>query len=170
MTRTPGSARGAAGNGGPYRHHGPEVRAEALRLVAAGVNDCEIARRLGVARTTIRDWRRPTYVSRRPRAAICPRCWRPSTPISFTPDDYAELLGLNLGDGCISSDGCAFVNRTGRYEYLSYGFANLSVDILDLFEATCLAVGLRPRRYATAIRLNRREDASRLLAHVGLKS
>ena len=36
--------------------------------------------------------------------------------------------------GCIRSDGCVFVNRTGRYEYLSYGFTNYSSDILDLFE------------------------------------
>jgi hypothetical protein len=248
--------------------HGPEVRQEALRLVAAGVNDCEIARRLGVARTTVRDWRRPRYVPKRPRGEIqtCPRCWRPSTPIAFTPEDYAELLALYLGDGyinrlarcqrlrifldaryativreteelltrcfptnpvrrvlfhegaevvldvynqhlvclfpqhgagkkhtreivleqwqqqlvdaapwaflrgCIRSDGCAFVNRTGPYEYLSYGFANRSVQILDLFEATCVALGLRPRRYATSIRLNRRDDAARLLQHVGIKS
>jgi hypothetical protein len=39
--------------------------------------------------------------------------------------------------GCIRSDGCVFVNRTGRYEYLSYGFANYSADILDLVESTC---------------------------------
>ena len=72
--------------------------------------------------------------------------------------------------GCIRSDGCVFVNRTGRYEYLSYGFANYSSDILDLVESTCLAQGLRPRRYATAIRLNRREDVARLLEHVGVKA
>ena len=28
--------------------------------------------------------------------------------------------------GCIRSDGSVFVNRTGRYEYLSYDFCNLS--------------------------------------------
>ena len=39
--------------------------------------------------------------------------------------------------GCIRSDGCVFINRTGRYEYLSYGFTNYSPDILDLFESTC---------------------------------
>ena len=72
--------------------------------------------------------------------------------------------------GCIRSDGCVFVNRTGRYEYLSYGFANHSSDILDLVETTCLEQGLRPRRYARAIRLNRREDVARLLEHVGVKS
>ena len=50
--------------------------------------------------------------------------------------------------GCIRSDGCAFVNRTGRYEYLSYDFTNLSTDILDAVRADLHAVGLRPRRYA----------------------
>jgi hypothetical protein len=243
--------------------HGPEIREEALRLVAAGVNDCEIARRLGVPRSTVRDWRRPRYFARFDR---CPRCWGRLRPLSWRDADYAELLGLYLGDGhiselartqrlricldsqypaivseadallrrcfphnlvgqvrfhdgaetvlhvysghlsclfpqhgpgkkhdrrieleawqqaivdsapwaflrgCIRSDGCVFINRTGRYEYLSYGFANYSSDILDLFESICLAQGLRPRRYARAIRLNRRDDVARLLEHVGTKS
>jgi hypothetical protein len=32
----------------------------------------------------------------------CPRCWRAARPIRFTPEDYCELLGLYLGDGCLS--------------------------------------------------------------------
>ena len=33
---------------------------------------------------------------------ICPRCWRGvRRPFGFTDDDYAELLGLYLGDGHI---------------------------------------------------------------------
>jgi hypothetical protein len=83
--------------------HPPEVRAEALALVEAGVNDCEISRRLGIPRGTIRDWRRPTYVPRRTvPLETCPRCWQAAKPIRFTVDDYAELLGLYLGDGYIS--------------------------------------------------------------------
>ena len=39
--------------------HPPEVKQEALRLVAEGLNDCEIGRRLGIPRRTIRDWRAP---------------------------------------------------------------------------------------------------------------
>ena len=72
--------------------------------------------------------------------------------------------------GCIRSDGCVFINRTGPYEYLSYDFSNHSQDILDLFVATCAAVGLRPRRYPRHIRLYRRGDVAALVEHVGLKS
>ena len=54
--------------------------------------------------------------------------------------------------GCIRTDGCVFVNRTGRYEYLSYEFSNLSRDIVDLFMDTCESLGLRPRRYRRYVR------------------
>jgi transposase-like protein len=83
--------------------HPPEVKAEALALAQAGLNDCEVSRRLGIPRGTIRDWRRPSYVSRRTTPLErCPRCWRSAKPMRFTADDYSELLGLYLGDGCIS--------------------------------------------------------------------
>jgi hypothetical protein len=229
--------------------HEAQKRGAALALVEQGFNDCEIARRLGIPRTTVRDWRRPTYFA---NFDICPRCWLRLRPLAFSDADYAELLGLYLGDGhistlartqrlrifldskytavvddaeallrqcfpnnpvgralveCVSSrstvrarnttarscsspgsaassmrrrgSSCAGASaRTAassstapaRYEHLSYGFANHSSDILDLFEATCLRQGLRPRRYAQAIRLNRREDVARLIEHVGVKS
>ena len=213
----------------------------------------------------MRDWRRPRYEPVARFVDSCARCWRPMTDVHFTPDDYAELLGLYLGDGhiselartqrlrlsldsrhpeiiadckallgrclpanrngsvladrgltsvlrvypqhlaclvpstgrakkhdrtielepwqwaivrlapwrflrgCIRSDGCVFVNRTGRYEYLSYDFSNLSTGILDAFVATCEIVGLRPRRYTKHVRLNRRDDVRQLVAHVGVK-
>ena len=72
--------------------------------------------------------------------------------------------------GCIRSDGCVFVNRTGRYEYLSYDFANHSDDILGLFEEVCLELGLRPRRTSRRVRLNRRGDVARLVDNIGLKA
>ena len=241
-----------------------ETKNEALRLAGLGLNDCEIARRLEVPRTTVRDWRKPRYVPRdRP---ACPLCGERSRPVvlerSRTPscsastwgtgtsrtclersgygsssdtrypaivDDAARLIQTLLpanrvrrmlaeqgrmavvwsysshlsclfpqhGDGkkheraivlepwqrdlvaaapwallrgLIRSDGCVFVNRTGRYEYLSYEFANRSADILDLCEQTCRSVGLRPRRYARAIRLYRREDVALLVDHEGVKA
>jgi len=49
------------------------------------------------------DWRRPTYVPRREYSLeTCPRCWLAAKPMRFTDDDYAELLAMYLGDGCIS--------------------------------------------------------------------
>jgi hypothetical protein len=245
--------------------HPPAVREHALELVRSGLNDCEVARRTGLSRTTIRDWRRPRYRPRGPVRSPCPRCWSPSLHMSFEPEDYAELLGLYLGDGhvvqlartcrfrlfldsrhteivlqsrallrrcfphhavgtvlghegrmtvlsvhsshmccvfpqhgpgmkhtrairleawqktlvgrapwhllkgLIRSDGCSFMNRTGPYEYLSYGFSNHSTDIIDLFCETCDALGLEYRRYACAVRINRRSSVARLEAKIGVK-
>jgi hypothetical protein len=81
--------------------HDLEVRQRALDLIAAGVNDCEVSRRLGVARTTVRHWRWAKERNAPPRAQ-CWRCWRPTRRIVSTAADYAELLGLYLGDGHIS--------------------------------------------------------------------
>lgn len=243
--------------------HATETRLQALELAAAGVNDCEISRRLGVPRATVRDWRAPRYVPA--KRSLCPRCWKWCRPIVMSSDDYAELLGLYLGDGCISrlgrtysfrlsldaahpgvlsrsadllrrcfpanpltevrvrgsgavvlcvysahapclfpqhgpgkkhtrritlepwqqalvdeapwaflrglinSDGCYFVNVTGRYAYPSYGFSNHSPDILDLFAATCDKVGIEYRRYERSIRVNRRASVTRLEQRVGRK-
>ena len=249
--------------------HPPETKREALALIAAGHNDCEVSRRLGIPRGTIRDWRRPTYVPKGTRE-LCPRCWHPARPMRFTPGDYSELLGLYLGDGCISegprtqhlritldakypgiiasadallsrclvanrvgrvlapgcvhlsvhskhlsclfpqhgpgpkhlrtiqleswqvelleqepwaflrgcinSDGCCFVNRTGRYEYLSYDFSNMSADIVRLFSFACDLVKVKYRiahgngRGLWDVRINRRASVAAMFEHVGRKA
>jgi hypothetical protein len=66
------------------------------QLIAAGVNDCAIARETGIPRRTVCDWRRGTR-SKRPRDACGTHDFStiPSAP-------YAYLLGLYLGDGYIS--------------------------------------------------------------------
>jgi Homeodomain-like domain len=77
------------------------------RLVADGLNDCEIARHTGIPRSTVRDWRRgvrgatAAVRQRRRRAHSCAVCLGrdPSPPAS----KYAYLLGMYLGDGCISA-------------------------------------------------------------------
>ena len=247
--------------------HPASTRQQALALAAEGVNDCEIARRLGVPRATVRDWRRPRYVPQTNRGrGICPRCWRPMRRLAFSAADYAELLGLYLGDGhistsartqmlrlsldakyptvndetealprrcfpenrvgrvlfdrgstvvlyvynrhlsclfpqagpgkkheraivleswqaeqvaaapwpflrgCIRSDGCAFVNRTGPYEYLSYDFYNLSAPIRELFADVCRSLGLACRPAGNRVRINRRESVELMLEHVGVKT
>jgi hypothetical protein len=86
------------------------VRQAALDLVAQRLDDCEVGRRLGVPRRAVRDWRVPPYVPRDGGrvGAKCFRSWRPTSPVLFTPDDCAELLGLYLGDGAHHADGaCA---------------------------------------------------------------
>lgn len=78
----------------------------ALELIKAGVNDCEVGRRLGIPRGTVRDWRvglaagsggRTKEWSGR-RTGTCFRCdggW-------IDDEAYAYLLGIYLGDGCLS--------------------------------------------------------------------
>jgi hypothetical protein len=249
--------------------HPREIREAALELINAGHNDCEISRMLGIPRRTIADWRRPTYLARTVRET-CFGCWRPTRQIRFTDSDYSELLGLYLGDGCISThdrtfrfrlaldkrypkvieearallarsfvgnrvdvverldgcvnvsvysghlpclfpqhgkgpkhlrsielepwqaeivaaepwsfirgcirtDGCSFINRTGPYEYLSYDFTNSSDDITGLFLDACALVGVitranRSDRGIWRVRINRRDSVGLMKEHVGLKS
>jgi hypothetical protein len=103
-----------------------------MRRIAAGINDCEISRRMGIPRGTIRDWRRPTYVPREPAIPreTCPRCWRAAKPIRFTPEDYCELLGLYLGDGCISEG-----PRTQRLRLsLDAKYSSMNAEIMALLQ------------------------------------
>ena len=75
--------------------HPPEVKQAALELMEAGVNDCEVARRLGVPRSTVKEWRAPRYVARRQyQVETCARCWRAAKPMRFTDEDYSELLAM----------------------------------------------------------------------------
>jgi hypothetical protein len=75
--------------------------------------------------------------------------------------------------GCILSDRCYFVNRTGRYRYPSYEFANSSEDIADLFTAACDRIGVEYRRYRarlTRTRIYKRDSVAVLLRAVGQKA
>jgi hypothetical protein len=72
--------------------------------------------------------------------------------------------------GCIQSDGCSFVNRTGPYAYLTYDFCNYSADIRQLFTATCDHVGVRYRATGHRVRVNRRQSVALMEAHIGIKA
>jgi len=85
----------------------PSAERDAVRqLVVSGLNDCEVARRTGVPRTTVRDWRRAEFrrLGRAPAADD-------HHPHAFDrlPPSYAYLFGLYLGDGNITR------NRRGVY-------------------------------------------------------
>jgi hypothetical protein len=72
----------------------------AKRMIAWGMNDCAIARLMGINRGTIRDWRtgRVRACSAK-RRRLCPIC--ESGPLSS--EAYAYLMGLYPGDGWISA-------------------------------------------------------------------
>jgi LAGLIDADG DNA endonuclease family protein len=71
--------------------------------------------------------------------------------------------------GLIRSDGCVFINHTGKYAYESYDFANVSRGILDLFVSTCASVGVDSCLYQRHVRINRRASVALMLEHVGRK-
>ena len=65
--------------------------------------------------------------------------------------------------GCIRTDGCVFINETGKYEYLAYHFTNMSRDIAQLFTFALEAGRSRvpahlrgARRGIHNVRINRR--------------
>lgn len=100
----------------PDRHHANVRSYEEVDwvrdLVEKGFNDCAIARLTQLPRPTVRDWR----ASRRwmPRSPIpgisrhrlpttgCDQCGGPKHDLDDLPDSYSYLLGLYLGDGCLS--------------------------------------------------------------------
>lgn len=91
--------------------HPAGIVADALRLSAKGLNSVEISRELGVPRRTIADWLtgklpRHSRVVSESNPPVCYRCGHQEHELDTLPWDYVYLLGLYLGDGCIS-----FVHR-----------------------------------------------------------
>jgi len=72
----------------------------AQHLIAAGLNDCEISRQIGVPRTTVRDWRCRPQVQ--PRSVSNSPCGVIHDFSTLPPPVYCYVLGLYLGDGSIS--------------------------------------------------------------------
>jgi hypothetical protein len=78
-----------------------EEVANVLELVGAGLNDCEIARRTGIPRGTVRDWRVGRVPNFHRSPETCPVCRE--TPLDLPQAPSAYLLGLYLGDGCLAA-------------------------------------------------------------------
>jgi hypothetical protein len=76
---------------------------DALDLAASGLNDCQIARAIGVPRSTVRDWRKDPRVGRRlGRQHACSACGHPRHDYrALSRPNYAYLLAMYLGDGSI---------------------------------------------------------------------
>jgi hypothetical protein len=74
-------------------------------FIEAGLNDCEIARRTGIPRGTVRDWRHgqlPRF-ARHDALESCPSCGHPVHELERLGAQYGYLLGLYLGDGCVTA-------------------------------------------------------------------
>jgi hypothetical protein len=80
-----------------------EVRRYAVGLIAKGVSLRSISKSTGISRATLHDWREHPEINAQVHA-VCPRC-AASPTLPEPPHDYAYLLGLYLGDGCISRAG-----------------------------------------------------------------
>jgi len=81
-----------------------ETRRRALQLIESGARLSSISQIVGVSRSALREWRDdPDSLSRARRSA----CFRCATVPAPPPDatSYSHLLGLYLGDGCISKAG-----------------------------------------------------------------
>ena len=70
-----------------------ETVAKTLALADQGRSATEVGRLLGVPRATVRDWMRGRI----------PRRVRPREDLENLPPQYMYLLGLYLGDGCLSA-------------------------------------------------------------------
>jgi hypothetical protein len=85
----------------------PEDVVAVLELRATGLSAAAIAAQTGIPRGTVRDWlsgKVPRRVSADGIAvASCERCGGSAHDFGELPPAYVYLLGLYLGDGCISA-------------------------------------------------------------------
>ncbi|WP_236245554.1 helix-turn-helix domain containing protein [Streptomyces sp. CC210A] len=108
------------------------VRRTALALVAGGHSLNAVSRQTGVSRSAIRSWQRRIDPLRSPEP--CPRCCGAPAPPADRAQ-YAYLLGLYLGDGCISPQR----HRKGL-ACLRIACADAWPGLIDACEAAVLAV------------------------------
>lgn len=88
-------------------HDGSTVE-KALALGEAGLSATQISAQLGISRSTIRTWLKGDL----PRAAVtrhtplggrCDACGGEAHKFAELPREYVYLLGMYLGDGCLSA-------------------------------------------------------------------
>ncbi|MER7811694.1 transcriptional regulator [Streptomyces sp900116325] len=78
-----------------------DTRKRALDLIAQGFSQNSVSKQTGISRAAIRSWQTRIEPLGWNRAADCPRCDDPPSDPE-DPTAYAYLLGLYLGDGCIT--------------------------------------------------------------------
>ncbi|OSC47252.1 transcriptional regulator, partial [Streptomyces sp. 4F] len=77
------------------------TRKHALSLLDTGMSLNNVSKQTGIARATIRSWTVRVEPMPHMRSAVCYRCAEtPALPADQAA--YVYLLGLYLGDGCLS--------------------------------------------------------------------
>ncbi|MFH8292167.1 transcriptional regulator [Streptomyces sp. NPDC018059] len=84
------------------------TRKRVLALVGQGRSLNSVSKETGISRAAIRSWRTHPKPVGRGRDKSCPRC-RDTPGSPEHPSAYSYLLGLYLGDGCVS------LNQRGIY-------------------------------------------------------
>ncbi|MFI6609089.1 transcriptional regulator [Streptomyces sp. NPDC050507] len=79
-----------------------ETRKHALALLDQGFSQNSVSKQTGISRAAIRSWLARIEPLEYERGRECPRCEDAPKPPAVL-DAYAYLLGLYLGDGCISA-------------------------------------------------------------------
>ncbi|MEU9093088.1 helix-turn-helix domain-containing protein [Streptomyces sp. NPDC048428] len=79
-----------------------ETRKHALTLLDQGLSQNSVSKQTGISRAAIRSWLKQIEPLGRKRGDRCPRCLDVPRPPD-SPGAYSYLLGLYLGDGCISA-------------------------------------------------------------------
>jgi hypothetical protein len=82
--------------------HSQATVTQFLALREAGLGARRIARELDLPLSTVRDWA-AGKLPRKSRPDRCAICGNPAHDFTSLPTTYAYLLGLYLGDGCISA-------------------------------------------------------------------
>jgi hypothetical protein len=126
------------------------IRLRALNLIEQGQTLRSISLSTGIARATLRDWRdHPGNAWK----TECPRC-EVSPTLPSTQAEYAYLLGLYLGDGCLSRVG----DRNKDVWVLRIMCADAWPGLLDECKQAMLAVrpdnavGVQQREGCTEVR------------------
>ena len=138
---------GACGNMRSIEMHRIDSVMQVMALVEEGATASEIARLTGLARTTVRDWKRgalPRQSTSSPGCRSCPRCGAAAHAFADYPAAYMYLLGVYLGDGCISA------HRRGVYRlrlFLDAGYPEIIAGCEAAIRTVCPAnkIGRRLR-------------------------